>query len=149
VGIRYKLPTAFFYTPFASGSFKHRNKTQWTLMLGREQGCLKEEACVNATPASTYKTLRAAWAMSISQLGGCSFSAHAIALYGNLLVQSIQHSLNQPNAFQHSLREDSGPVRLVATGRTVPQQSNGRRFREGAVDEVLLWKEAALVIGEM
>jgi hypothetical protein len=66
----------------------------------------------------------------------------------NLLAQSIQHSLNQPNVFQNSLREDSGPVRLVATGRTVPQQSNGRSFCEGAVGEALLWKEAALVIGE-
>jgi hypothetical protein len=39
-------------------------------------------------------------------------------------------------------------VRLVATGRTVPEQSDGRSFQEGAVDEVLLWKEVAVVVGQ-
>jgi hypothetical protein len=64
-----------------------------------------------------------------------------------LLAQSIQRSLNQPNAFQRSLQKDSGPVRLVAAGRTVPHQTNGQRVCEGAVDEDLLWKEIALVVG--
>jgi hypothetical protein len=67
----------------------------------------------------------------------------------NLLAQSIQRSLNQPNAFQSGLQKDSGPVRLVAAGRTVPHQSNGRSVCEGAVDEDLLWKEVALVVGEI
>lgn len=37
-------------------------------------------------------------------------------------------------------------MRLVATGSTVPEQSDGRSFQEGAADEVLPWKEVVLVV---
>lgn len=79
--------------------------------------------------------------------GSLLLSSRSCALC-NLLAQSTQCCLNQANASQHSLQADSGPVRLVATGRTVPPGSNGRSFCKGVVDEVLLWKEAALVVGE-
>ena len=66
-----------------------------------------------------------------------------------LFAGSIQSCLDVSKAYQRSLPKDSGPVRLVAAGRNVPQQSHGRRFREGPVDEVLLWGEAALLVGEI
>ena len=73
-------------------------------------------------------------------------SSHHCALC-KLLAQSMQRSLNQGNAPQQSLDTNNGPVRLVAAGRTVPSQSNGRSFTQGAVDESLLWREVGLVVG--
>jgi hypothetical protein len=65
-----------------------------------------------------------------------------------LLTESIQRCLNKRIASLQSLPDDTGPVRLVAAGRTVPQQSCGRHVHDGAVNEVLLWKEAALIFEE-
>jgi len=117
------------------------------MLQGRERHCRKGEGCGSRLARIHLQGLKntlgyehqPVWASRLLSSRNCALC--------NLLAQSIQRCVNEPNAFQRGLQKDRGLERLVATGRIVPRQYNGQTVCEGAVVEDLLRKEVGLVVG--
>jgi hypothetical protein len=66
-----------------------------------------------------------------------------------LITQSVNRTLNKNCTLAPSISDDLGPVRLVSAGRSLAQEPEIHRCcPEGPVEEFLLRREVAVVIGK-